>query len=87
MNEIIYLLNMILGIIVGFNLANIIKAIQKQTEDERSRRMKIRMDEEVAYVIETAKEVGLEVDENTVLNFGFIAEIIRRLKEQTDERH
>lgn len=35
MEEIIYLLNMILGIIVGFNLANIIKAIQEQT-DERN---------------------------------------------------
>lgn len=49
--------------------------------------MGIRMDEEVAYVFETAKEVGLEVDENTVLNFGFIAEIIRRLREQTDAIH
>lgn len=48
--------------------------------------MKIRMDEEVAYILETAKEVGLEVDENTVLNFGFIAEIIKRLREQ-NERH
>lgn len=38
MNGIIYLLNMILGISIGFNLANIIKAIQEQAEEQTDER-------------------------------------------------
>ena len=33
------------------------------------------------YVLDTAKEMGMNVNENTPINFKFIVELIRRLKE------
>ena len=40
------------------------------------------MNNDVAYVIQCAKEVGIEVTEETTLDFSFIAEVMRRMKEQ-----
>ena len=40
------------------------------------------MNNDVAYVIQCAKEVGIEVTEETALDFSLIAEIMRKMKEQ-----
>jgi len=42
------------------------------------------MNNDVAYVIQCAKEVGIEVTEKTALDFSFIAEVMRRMKEQKE---
>ena len=38
-------------------------------------------DDDLYYVLDTAKEMGMNVNENTPINFKFIVELIRRLKE------
>ena len=43
-------------------------------------------DENTNYIIESAKSVGITIDENTPIDFPLIAEIMRRLREN-DERH
>ena len=40
------------------------------------------MNDDVAYVVQCAKEVGIEITEETALDFSLIAEIMRRMKEQ-----
>lgn len=40
------------------------------------------MNNDVAYVIQCAKEVGIEVTDETALDFSLIAEIMRKMKEQ-----
>lgn len=42
------------------------------------------MNDDVTYVIQCAREVGIEVTDKTALDFSFIAEVMRRMKEQKE---
>jgi len=44
------------------------------------------MNDDVTYVIQCAREVGIEVTDETALDFSLIAEIMRKMKEQSISR-
>ena len=46
-----------------------------------------RFGDDMNYILECAELVGVEITEKTPINCTLIAEIMRRLRESTDERN